>query len=126
MHEVGLISDAIQQAVISAERAGARQIERLTFAVAPGGHVTPEIVQTLFGALSSGTIAEGASLDFEPRSLRLVCFSCATTYDAPAVDACCPECGAAGMLDADVPELSLVSIDISPQGDPCVAQYRPT
>jgi Zn finger protein HypA/HybF involved in hydrogenase expression len=65
MHEVGLISAAIAQAVATAERAGANHVERLTFSVAPDGHVTRQAVETLVAALAGGTLVEGAHVEFE-------------------------------------------------------------
>jgi len=71
MHEVGLVSAAIAQAVAVAQRAGARHVERLTFSIAPSGHVTREAVQTLVAALAGGTLVEGAEVDFEAHADEL-------------------------------------------------------
>ena len=65
MHEVSLVSAAITAAVEAAQRAGAHRVERLTFALAPTGHVTREAVETLVAALAAGTLVEGAAVDFE-------------------------------------------------------------
>ncbi|HLZ26863.1 MAG TPA: hydrogenase/urease maturation nickel metallochaperone HypA [Chloroflexota bacterium] len=67
MHEVSLVSAAIAAAVAAAQRAGAQRVERLTFALAPTGHVTREAVETLVAALAAGTLVEGAAVDFEPQ-----------------------------------------------------------
>jgi Zn finger protein HypA/HybF involved in hydrogenase expression len=72
VHEVGLISAAIAQAVEVARRAGATRVERLTFAIAPDGHVTREAVQTLVEALAHGTLIEGAAVDVELADNRAV------------------------------------------------------
>jgi Zn finger protein HypA/HybF involved in hydrogenase expression len=66
MHEVSLVSAAITAAVAAAQRAGAQRVERLTFTLAPTGHVTREAVETLVAALAGGTLVEGAAVDFEP------------------------------------------------------------
>lgn len=66
MHEVSLISAAIDMAVSAAQRAGADHVQRLTFSLAPGGHVTREAVETLVAALAGGTLVEGAEVNFEP------------------------------------------------------------
>ena len=66
MHEVSLVSDAIAQAVAAAQRAGASHVQRLTFSLAPNGHVTREAVETLVAAIACGTLVEGAEVDFEP------------------------------------------------------------
>jgi Zn finger protein HypA/HybF involved in hydrogenase expression len=66
MHEVALVSDALSVAIAAAERAGARKIARLSFALAPGGHVTRESVELLVEVLGRGTPVEGAAVVFEP------------------------------------------------------------
>jgi Zn finger protein HypA/HybF involved in hydrogenase expression len=71
MHEVSLVSAAIAQAVAVAQHAGASHVERLTFSLAPSGHVTRETVETLVAALAGGTLVEGAGVDFEVRPHEL-------------------------------------------------------
>ena len=56
MHEVSLVSTAIAQAVAAAQRAGTSRVERLTFWLAPRGHITRD---TLEAALADGTLVEG-------------------------------------------------------------------
>lgn len=114
MHEVGLVSDALARAVAAAEQAGATRIERLTFAIAGGGHVTPEVVETLCAALGAGTLAEGARVACEPRAVDYACFACGTLFQA--ADRTCPTCGSPGVADGDAPELELVSIDVTTEG----------
>lgn len=63
MHEVGLVSAALEHAIEVARQAGATRVERLRFAIAPDGHVTPEAVQTLVAVLARGTLVEGAAVD---------------------------------------------------------------
>ena len=63
MHEVGLVAAAIAQAVEVARQAGARRVERLTFAIAIGSHVSPEAVKTLVAALGRGTLVDGAAVE---------------------------------------------------------------
>jgi Zn finger protein HypA/HybF involved in hydrogenase expression len=68
MHELSLVSAAISAAQAAAQRAGAHRVERLTFSLAPSGHVTREAVETLVAALAGGTLVEGAAVDFEPHA----------------------------------------------------------
>jgi Zn finger protein HypA/HybF involved in hydrogenase expression len=65
MHEVGLVSAAIDLAIETASQAGAHHVERLTFALRPGGHVSREAVRMLVEALGRGTPVEGAAVEFE-------------------------------------------------------------
>jgi len=57
--------------VAAAQRAGAGRVERLTFRLAPRGHITLETIETLetlVAALADGTLVEGADVDFESRT----------------------------------------------------------
>ncbi len=114
MHEVGLVSDALARAVAAAERAGATRIDRLSFAIAGGGHVTPEIVETLCAALGAGTLADGARVECEPLAVDYACFVCGATFHD--TDGTCPICGSPGVSSDDAPELELVSIDVTTEG----------
>lgn len=114
MHEVGLVSDALSRAIAAAERSGATRIERMTFAIAGGGHVTPEVVETLCAALGAGTLADGARVACEPLALDYACFGCGALFRA--ADGTCPTCGSPGVAGDDAPELELVSIDVTTEG----------
>ena len=65
MHEVALVSAAIDLAIEAAFQAGASQVERVTFALRPGGHVSCEAIRMLVEALGRGTPVEGAAVEFE-------------------------------------------------------------
>jgi Zn finger protein HypA/HybF involved in hydrogenase expression len=113
MHEVGLLRRAIVEAVATAEQAGARRIERLTLAIAPGGHVTAEHVATLLPALAAGTLAEGAAITIEPWETERVCWSCGRTYAVAAGEATCPVCACAALPTGQTPDVALISIDVA-------------
>ena len=108
MHEVGLMEEALRAAIAAA---GDRHIERLTFSIVPGGHVTAEVVEMLYDALSPGTSAAGAAVAVEERPARRYCWACRRWYlgGSPA----CPVCGAPGHPDPAVPDLALTSIDVA-------------
>ena len=65
MHEVGLVSAAIAQALDVATRAGAVRVTGLRFAVVAGGHITVDAIETLVAVLGRGTLVEGAQIDVE-------------------------------------------------------------
>jgi len=112
VHEVGLMTSALNQAIVAANDAGARRIERLTFRYSPAGHVTPEVIQTLFVAMSSGTIAEGAHLVVEPQAQSAHCLRCEQTFPVAGPADSCPICHGPGIALNNVPELMLESIDV--------------
>ena len=112
MHEVGLMTDALKRALAAAENAGAQRITGLTFRYDPTGHVTAEIVETLFLAMSNATLAQGARLVVEPQQVALQCLACGEDFLVAGSDVACPTCGRVGMPVSSVPELWLESIDI--------------
>jgi Zn finger protein HypA/HybF involved in hydrogenase expression len=75
VHEVALVSAAIQQAIDAAERAGAVRVQRMTFALGAGGHVSRDAVETLVAVLAEGTPVEGARVAFEAGEAELVLIS---------------------------------------------------
>ena len=113
MHEVGLVQDAVAQAVAAAEAAHARAIERVTFVAGAGGHITPEIVTTLFAALSRDTLAAGAEVVVEMRERLWRCLSCGAEFGGGSEDSPCPVCGGLAWPTGDVPELALTSVDVA-------------
>ena len=120
MHEVGLMEEAIEQAVRVATDAGAARIQRLTCHIRPGGHVTRDVIDTLFTALSRGTLAEGAELDIATQELTdYLCWSCGSTFSSDSrseQEAACPACGSLNLTAAQAPDLTLVSIDVPELG----------
>jgi len=65
MHELGLVAAGVNQAIEVARETGCESIRRLTFALRPGSHISPETVRTLVEAVSRGTAAEGAAVEVE-------------------------------------------------------------
>jgi hydrogenase nickel incorporation protein HypA/HybF len=115
MHELGLLIQALGLALGAAEGAGATRINRVQFAMLEGGHLSRDSVQTLFGAISHGTIAEGAAIDVERNQGQWVCLTCAAA-PAPWPSNHCPTCDREGRLTGAAPELALVAIDVSITG----------
>ena len=113
MHEVGIVLHALDIATATARDAGAARIERLTFSIVPGGHVSADAVGALFLALSRGTMAEGAALEFDRRIVDRYCIGCARTYCGSEEHPGCPSCGSEGFLPPDLADLSLSSIEVA-------------
>lgn len=111
--EVGLISDALEQAEVVASATGAPWIDRLSFVIAERSPITPELVATTFSVLSQGTIAEEAELSIRRRGDRRYCWHCDLTYPVSADVRTCPECGGAGTVEVDHRELVLETVDFA-------------
>jgi len=112
MHEVGLVEEAIRTAVATAQTSGSTKIDRLTFAIAPGGHVTADAVASLFEALSVGTLAQGAEVAFEDQDGEYGCWSCGHTFAVRTDPGVCPACHGTAISRLDTPDLVLRYVDV--------------
>ena len=117
MHEVGLVEGAIRTAVSVMQAAGASSIERMTFAIAPGGHISPEAVETLFSSLSAGTPANGAQLAFEALDQEFGCWECGHTFTASEREPVCSACGGRAVKPLLASELVLKFVDVAEPAD---------
>lgn len=106
------MEEAIRKAVTVMEAAGAASIERLTFAVAPDGHATPEAVATLFSALSVGTPAEGAELAFQALEQQYGCWACGHTFSSSQEVPECPTCHCASVAQLPSSDVVLRYVDV--------------
>jgi hydrogenase nickel incorporation protein HypA/HybF len=113
MHEAGIVLSALDIAAAAARDAGATRIERLSFSIVPGGHVSADAVGILFLALSRGTMADGAVLEFERRVADRYCVECGRIYRETGKSSGCPMCGREGFLPPDLTDLCLTSIEVA-------------
>jgi Zn finger protein HypA/HybF involved in hydrogenase expression len=108
-----LVAEALEVAIGAARKAGATRIERLTFALPTGGHVTRETLEALVLVMSRGTLAEGAAVSVEFLAAERRCVVCGTLSGASSELAeCCLACGGPLVERGDVPDLALASIDV--------------
>jgi hydrogenase nickel incorporation protein HypA/HybF len=112
MHEVGLVQGAVQTAIDVMRAAGADSVERVTFAIAPGGHVTEGAIATLFAALSVGTPVEGAQIAFEAMEGQYGCWACGQQFRAAEQPQACPTCGASSVSRFASPDVVLRYVDV--------------
>lgn len=110
MHEF-TIAEALVRAVLEvAEAHGGWPVERVRVRVGRLRQVMPELLLFAFDALTKGTRAEGARLEWEEVPIRVRCRACETTFEAEEIFWTCPRCHAAGgdVLAGD--ELTLESV----------------
>jgi len=116
MHEFS-IAEALLQAVLEvAETQGGLPVERVCVHIGRLRQVRPEALIFAFDALTTGTLAQGATLVWEDIPPRVRCHACHTIFQ-PEEDWfwTCPRCGVAGgeVLEGD--ELVLESVILQTQ-----------
>lgn len=93
MHEMALAEGILQICEDHARRAGAEKVTRVWVEVGALSHVEPEALAFCFGAVVSGTLAEGAELVIERAPGRAWCHGCGKEVTVTSLIDACPDCG---------------------------------
>lgn len=103
MHELSLCQAILEILKEQAERHQYRKVHRVELRVGPRAMVEPSSMVFAFGAVSRGTLAEGALLDIVAVPAKAVCLDCSHEAEAERLGEACPRCGSdRWMLEEDV------------------------
>ncbi|HEY3269327.1 MAG TPA: hydrogenase maturation nickel metallochaperone HypA [Armatimonadota bacterium] len=94
MHEVSIMESALESAEAHARKQGAARILRMGLRIGDASGVVPDALEFAFGAVTDGTMAEGATLEIERVPIAAWCAACNAEFAPPDILACCPTCGA--------------------------------
>src|SRR5512134_3521111 len=94
MHESGLTEDLFTHAMQHAHEANARRVVSVRVIIGALSDATPESIRFYFDSLATGTIAEGASLEFDQSPGRAHCAACGHDVIIDELYSTCPDCGA--------------------------------
>lgn len=118
MHEVGIARQAVELAL---EAAGGARITRIKLRIGRLAGVVPQALEFAFDAVTAGTLAEGASLEWEETPILCRCESgCPDFQPAGAIF----RCGVCGVISSDIlsgRELEVAEIDVETQENPPAA-----
>jgi hydrogenase nickel incorporation protein HypA/HybF len=92
MHEVGLMTQALDLAAALAHEQNAQTIHRLVLRVGAFSGVDADALRLAFEAVSAGTVAAGASLVIEGVAPRCWCTRCQAEFAPPGPLFSCPNC----------------------------------
>jgi hydrogenase nickel incorporation protein HypA/HybF len=84
MHELSITRSLLDQALLEAERHGAKRIGRIRLLLGEGGGVVPDCVQFYFDEMKKETMAAEAQLEFKRVPLRIRCPKCGAEWGLPA------------------------------------------
>lgn len=112
MHELSLIGAVVDRVLeVSATHEG-RRVRRVTLRIGALQQVVPDSLAFGFEALSRGTAAEGAVLDWYEAPARIECLKCRTVFFPESVFWACPSCGEKGGRIVEGDELILESVEL--------------
>jgi hydrogenase nickel incorporation protein HypA/HybF len=114
MHEVGIMSAAVEAALAEARARGAVRVHRVMLRIGALAGVAPEALRFAFEAVTEDTLAAGSELVLEVVPVRIYCEACAAEFTTEERFLfTCPHCQ---RLCGDVREgreLELTRIEIS-------------
>lgn len=113
MHEVGLLTQALELAEEEAKRAGAQRILKMKLRIGSLVGVVPEAMAFAFDVVSRGSLAEGGEFTWEEVPVLCRCRNgCPDFHPGDTAVFLCPKCGAASASVIEGRELHLVEIEI--------------
>jgi hydrogenase nickel incorporation protein HypA/HybF len=114
MHELGIMSSAMDAVLQQARTRGAHRVHRIVLRIGTLAGVEPESLRFAFDVVTRDTIAEGSELQVDAVTARAYCAACAAEFDAGSDYVfSCPTCG---QLSGDLRsgrELDLAQIEMS-------------
>lgn len=112
MHELGVTQNILAIALRHAEEAGATRITRLSLVVGELSSIVDDSVQFYWDLIATGTLAEGATLEFRRVPAMLRCNDCLHEFGLDYETFLCPRCGSNRVAIAGGEEFYLESIDV--------------
>jgi hydrogenase nickel incorporation protein HypA/HybF len=114
MHELGIMSSAMESVLQQAHARGAQRVHRIVLRIGALAGVEPESLRFAFDVVTRDTLAAGSTLEVDAVPARAYCATCAAEFDAGGdYIFSCPRCG---QLSGDLRqgrELELAQIEMS-------------
>ncbi len=113
MHELSLTLSILEIVEAKAAEHGFRRVNSLKFSLGHLSCVEPKALEFAFAIQAKGTMAEGATLEFERCPVVIYCFSCKRELTLKSFDSRCPECSKEEVvLVGGTEELKLLELDV--------------
>ncbi len=109
MHELGLCESVLNAVE---KRAAGRRVTALRVKIGVLHRVSWEAFDAAFTVLSTGSVAQGAAVDYVVSPVRVRCRSCDVVVGADDLLAACPTCGAAEFDSEGGDEVLLESLEL--------------
>jgi len=112
MHEYSITESLLKIVVDKAAEAGVEKVLKVRVVVGPLTGFVPDCISFYYETLSRGTIAEGASLEFEEAPIRLRCRECRQEFAPESREWVCPECASTGVDIVSGRELFIKDMEV--------------
>ncbi|MCB0165134.1 MAG: hydrogenase maturation nickel metallochaperone HypA [Anaerolineae bacterium] len=113
MHELPVTQGILTVALETAEQYGGYRITAINLVIGDMTSIVDDSVQFYFDALSQGTAAEGAKLNFRREAAAAKCLECGHEYPVtPPLNPFCPQCDSAFLQISGGKEFFIESIEV--------------
>jgi hydrogenase nickel incorporation protein HypA/HybF len=112
VHEVSLVESIIELVEEERRKQDFSRVRMVRLAVGALGHAEPEALRFCFGAVTRGTIVDGARLETETIVGEGWCSGCRRTVPLEDRFAVCPLCGLAQVQMTAGDELRLTEMEV--------------
>jgi hydrogenase nickel incorporation protein HypA/HybF len=112
VHEMSLVESLVELVEDERRKQHFSRVRMVRLKLGALGHVEPEALRFCFGAIMSGTIADGARLEIETVPGEGWCSRCRRTVPLEERFAACPLCGIAQVRMTAGDELRLAEMEV--------------
>jgi hydrogenase nickel incorporation protein HypA/HybF len=112
MHELAVTENLLEIAIRHGNSARAKRISHLYLVIGQLSSIVDDSVQFYWDIVSKDTIAEGALLHFQRKSIELSCENCGHQFTPIHSDMACPSCGSIQVKIISGEEFYLEAMDV--------------
>ena len=112
MHEQSIVASLLSMAIEDAKKDNAQRIVSIKLVIGELTGVEKEAVSFYFGFMAKGTLASGASLEFNYTKPQLRCRDCDIIFPKEKLEFNCPQCNKKAIEMVGGRELYIESMEI--------------
>jgi hydrogenase nickel incorporation protein HypA/HybF len=112
MHEVGIVTQALDMALEAAKKENAARITLMRMRIGDLAGVVPEALEFAFSVVTRETIAEGAKFEWDAVPVLCRCDRCQKDFTPDAMAYRCPDCGELATKILSGREIEVTEIEV--------------
>jgi len=112
MHEMSLAESILQIVEDTARASSAGVVRVVRLQIGALSHVEPEALRFCFGAVTNGTLADGARLEIDSEPGRAWCMPCGESVPLARLGDACPRCGSYQLQVTEGDRMRVAEIEV--------------
>ena len=112
MHEMALCESMLKIIEENATNGGFTKVKTVFLEIGKLSHVDPEAITFCFGAVSRGSLCDGATLEIDRPDGQAWCLDCSQTVSIREKYDACPDCGSYKVKITDGEEMRVKELEV--------------